>query len=53
MLPRTGSAGSNTAADHLAVLDQALDQIPGSSAAKTLIRVDGAGAAHDLHVWRS
>jgi hypothetical protein len=49
MLLRTGSAGSNTAADHITVLDQALQQIPGSSSAKILIRLDGAGATHDLH----
>jgi hypothetical protein len=49
MLLRTGSAGSNTAADHITVLDQALAQIPGSSSAKILVRVDGAGATHDLH----
>lgn len=48
MLLRPGSAGSNTAADHLAVLTAALTQIPGSSAAKILVRVDGAGATHDL-----
>ncbi|MEJ8632111.1 hypothetical protein [Streptomyces sp. MS2.AVA.5] len=49
MLLRTGSAGSNTATDHITVLDQALAQIPGSSSAKILIRLDGAGATHDLH----
>lgn len=49
MLLRTGSAGSNTATDNITVLDQALAQIPGSSSAKILIRLDGAGATHDLH----
>jgi Transposase DDE domain group 1 len=49
MLLRTGSAGSNTAADHITVLDQALTQIPGSSSAKILVRLDGAGATHGLH----
>ncbi|GAA1895683.1 hypothetical protein GCM10009716_02190 [Streptomyces sodiiphilus] len=49
MLLRTGSAGSNTAADHISILDQALQQIPGSSSAKILIRLDGAGATHGLH----
>ncbi|WP_323188075.1 transposase [Streptomyces sp. NBC_01264] len=33
----------------MTVLDQALAQIPGSSSAKILIRLDGAGATHDLH----
>ncbi|MCZ7416997.1 MULTISPECIES: IS1380 family transposase [unclassified Streptomyces] len=46
---RTGSAGANTVADHLKVLADALAQIPGASTAKNLVRVDGAGATHDLH----
>ncbi|MEU5547626.1 transposase [Streptomyces sioyaensis] len=37
MLLRPG----NTVADHIAVLTDALTQIPGSSVAKTLVRVDG------------
>jgi hypothetical protein len=49
MLLRTGSAGSNTAADHVTVLDEALGQIPNSSTAKILVRLDGADATHDLH----
>nr|WP_274390232.1 IS1380 family transposase [Streptomyces adustus] len=49
MLLRPGSAGSNTAADHITVVAQSLHQIPGSSSAKLLFRVDGAGATHDLH----
>ena len=48
MLLRTGSAGSNTVADHLRVLAAALAQIPGVSRAKLLVRVDGAGATHAL-----
>jgi hypothetical protein len=48
MLLREGNAGSNTVADHIRVLTQALAQIPGSSAAKILVRIDGAGATHDL-----
>jgi hypothetical protein len=48
MLLRSGNAGSNTVADHITVLRAALAQIPGSSAAKILVRVDGAGATHDL-----
>lgn len=35
-------------ADHLRVLTEALAQIPGSSAAKILDRVDRAGATHGL-----
>ena len=48
MLLRPGNAGANTASDHIHVLTRALDQIPNSSRAKLLIRVDGAGATHDL-----
>ncbi|GAA1470134.1 IS1380 family transposase [Nocardiopsis exhalans] len=48
MLLRPGNAGANTATDHIDVLTQALDQVPGSSRAKILVRIDGAGATHDL-----
>ena len=48
MLLRPGNAGSNTVADHIDVLTAALRQIPQSSQAKILVRVDGAGATHDL-----
>jgi hypothetical protein len=48
MLLRTGSAGSNTVADHLRVLTEAIAQIPAPRRAKILIRIDGAGATHDL-----
>ncbi|WP_406190362.1 IS1380 family transposase [Streptomyces sp. NBC_01017] len=51
MMLRSGNAGSNTAEDHIAVLDEALRQIPGSSSAKLLVRVDGAGATHKLHEY--
>ncbi|MDW8809405.1 transposase [Streptomyces scabiei] len=44
MLLRPGNAGANTVADHVRVLTDTLAQIPGSSAAKILVRVDGAGA---------
>lgn len=49
MLLRPGNAGSNTVADHLRVLREALAQLPGTSTAKILVRVDGAGATHGLH----
>jgi Transposase DDE domain. len=48
MVLRPGNAGANTVADHIAVLTDALTQIPGSSTAKILVRVDGAGATHGL-----
>ena len=48
ILPRAGNAGSNTAADHHAVLDEVLDQIPDENKhTKILIRIDGAGASHE------
>ena len=49
MILRPGNAGSNTAADHLTVLDQALTQIPDRWRSKrVLIRADGAGYSHAL-----
>jgi hypothetical protein len=48
MLLRRGNAGSNTVTDHVRVLSDALAQIPNSCQAKILVRVDGAGATHDL-----
>lgn len=46
-LLRPGNAGSNTAADHIAVLDLALAQLPDAHRAKRiLIRTDGAGFSH-------
>ena len=49
MLLRPGNAGSNTAADHLIVLEHALAQIPDRwRSKKVLIRADGAGYSHAL-----
>ena len=48
MLLRPGNAGSNTVADHLQVLRDALAQIPARWRSRLLIRVDGAGATHEL-----
>ena len=48
MLLRPGNAGSNTVADHLRVLADALAQLPPARRAKILIRIDGAGATHEL-----
>ena len=48
MLLRPGNAGSNTFADHAAVLAAALRQIPARFRSKLLVRVDGAGASHEL-----
>jgi hypothetical protein len=48
---RAGNAGSNTAADHIEVLTDAIAQIPGTHRRKLLIRSDGAGASHGLLDW--
>jgi len=46
---RPGNAGSNTAADHLTVIDMALSQLPDRWRGKPiLIRADGAGYSHAL-----
>ena len=47
---RPGNAGSNTADDHVAVLDLALAQIPAESieAVEIFVRADSAGATHGL-----
>ncbi len=49
-LLRPGNAGSNTAADHTAVLDLALAQIPAEYVERLeiLVRADTAGATHGL-----
>ena len=48
MLLRPGNAGSNTFADHAAVLAAAIRQIPSRMRSRLLVRVDGAGASHEL-----
>jgi DDE family transposase len=49
-LLRPGNAGANTAADHVTVLDRALEQIPGQyiESIEILVRADSAGATHGL-----
>jgi hypothetical protein len=56
LLLRPGNAGSNTAADHIAVVKKALAQLPGHRPGvrpgrQILIRTDGAGASHDFLNW--
>jgi hypothetical protein len=57
MLLRRGNAGSNTAADHITVIRQALRQLPadnqqGHRAGRSvLVRIDGAGSTHELLDW--
>jgi hypothetical protein len=47
---RTGSAGANTAADHIAVLDAALAQLPEAERSHVLVRTDtGGGVKAFLH----
>jgi hypothetical protein len=49
---REGSAGSNTAADHVRVGDLALAQLPAWALDGEIIaRVDGAGATHEFTGW--
>jgi Transposase DDE domain group 1 len=48
MLLRPGNAGSNTFTDHAAVLAAAIRQIPSRMRSRLLVRVDGAGASHEL-----
>jgi Transposase DDE domain group 1 len=50
---RPGNAGSNTAADHIEVLADAIAQIPAAQRKQLLIRSDGAGASHALLDWLS
>jgi hypothetical protein len=54
-LLRPGNAGSNTAADHITVLEQVLAGLPeawtrrdGHGRRPILVRIDGAGATHKL-----
>ena len=50
---RPGNAGANTAADQIAVAEQALEQIPAEhiESIELLLRVDSAGACHELLDW--
>jgi hypothetical protein len=45
---RRGSAGSNTAADHLALTDAAIAALPPGFRRKLMVTCDGAGASHAL-----
>jgi len=45
---RPGSAGSSTAADHVTVLDAAIEALPPAFRRKLMVTVDGAGASHGL-----
>jgi hypothetical protein len=47
---RPGNAGANTAADHIELLDLALEQLPRPAAAdgEVTVRTDSAGATHEF-----
>jgi hypothetical protein len=48
MLLRPGNTGPDTFTDHQEVLAAAMRQVPSRLRRKILVRVDGAGASHDL-----
>lgn len=48
MLLRPGNAGSNTVSDHIEVLAAAIAQVPARMRSRLMVRVDGAGASHEL-----
>ncbi len=45
---RPGSAGSNTTADHLTLLDAAIAALPPKYRRRLMVTCDGAGASHGL-----
>ena len=45
---RRGSAGSNTAADHITLADAAIAALPPGLRRRLMITTDGAGASHEL-----
>jgi Transposase DDE domain group 1 len=45
---RPGSAGSNTAAGHIKILDEAIAARPAKHRRRLMVTCDGAGASHDL-----
>jgi len=46
VITRTGSAGSNTAADHLAIIDASIAALPLAHRRRLLFTIDGAGSTH-------
>ena len=45
---RRGCAGSNTAADHLQMLGDAIAALPPAFRRRLMVTADGAGASHGL-----
>ena len=46
IIPRPGNAGSNTAADHIAIIDAAIAAVPAKWRHNLLVTIDGAGSSH-------
>ncbi|UQX10734.1 transposase [Candidatus Mycobacterium methanotrophicum] len=46
IIARAGNAGSNTAADHIAIIDAAIAAIPAAWRKNLLVTIDGAGSSH-------
>jgi hypothetical protein len=51
VLLRPGSAGSNTAADHIEAARLALAQLPAGQRRKVLFRADSGGGTHEFLTW--
>lgn len=51
VLLRNGNAGSNTVADHIRVLTDAIAQLPARYRRNIIFRADGAGATKELLTW--
>jgi hypothetical protein len=51
VLLRPGNSGSNTGADHVAVLSEAVAQLPAAYRKKIIFRADGAGSTKELLAW--
>jgi len=45
---RKGSAGSNTAADHITIVNASIEALPPAYRRRLMVTCDGAGASHDL-----
>jgi Transposase DDE domain group 1 len=45
---RPGSAGANTTADHLQILEEAITAVPAKYRRRLMVTCDGAGASHGL-----
>ena len=48
---RPGNANANHAGDHIAVLEEAVHQVPAPYRRRLLVRADSAGATHQLLDW--